>query len=121
MCGNVSHTEDRDCPMDKLPEWLWVEVVDEESNKRCKECWISIAGVPPRLEKHRIAAFVSQVISRAGVSSSFEDSGLYGVRIGQEWQRSQVLHAFEGKHPTLNGKPVGVTEWTFKFRAEDVF
>ena len=73
LCGNVSHTEDRDCLKDKLPEWLKVEVVDEESNKGCKECWISIAGLPPRLETHRIAAFVSQVISRAEVSSSFED------------------------------------------------
>ena len=121
LCGNVSHTEDRDCLMDKLPEWLKVEVVNEESNKRCKECWISITGLPPRLETHRIAAFVSQVISRADVSSSFEDSGLYRIRIGQEWQRSQVLDAFEGKRRTVNGNPVTVTEWTFKFRAEDVF
>ena len=121
MCGSVSHTEDCDCLMVKLPEWLKVEVVDEESNKRCKECSISIAGLPPRLETHRIAAFVSQVISWAEVSSSFEDSGLYGVRIGQEWQRSQVLDAFEGNRRTVNGNPVTVTEWTFKFRAEGVF
>ena len=65
LCGNVSHTEDRDCLMDKLPELLRVEVADEESNNRCKECWVSIAGLPPRLETHRIAVFVSEVVSRA--------------------------------------------------------
>ena len=117
----MSHTEDGDCLMNRLPEWLKVEVVDEEFNKRCKECWISIAGLPSKLETHRIAAFVSQVISRAEVSSSFEDSGLYRVRIRQEWQQSQVLDAFEGKRGTMNGNPVTVTEWKFKFRAEDVF
>ena len=121
MCGNVSHTEDCECLMGKLPEWLKVEVVDEESNKCCKECWISIARLLPRLWTHRIAAFVSQVILRAEVSSSFEDSGLYRVRIGQEWQRSQVLDAFQGNRRTVNGNPVRVTEWTFQFWAEDVF
>ena len=121
MPGNVSHTEDRDCLMDKLPEWLKVEVVDEESKERFKECWISIARLPPRLETHRMAVFVSQVISRAEVRSSFEDSGLYRVRTGQEWQPSQVLDAFELKRRTVNGNPVTATEWVFKFRAEDVF
>ena len=37
LCGNASQTSDRDCLMDKLPEWLKVEVDDEESNKGCKE------------------------------------------------------------------------------------
>ena len=75
----------------------------------------------PSQARDRITAFISQDLLRAEASSSFEDSGLCCVRIGQEWQQSEVLDAFEGKRRPVNGNTVSVTEWAFKFRAEVVF
>ena len=118
----VSHTEDLDPLINKLPEWLKVEALDEESKKRCKESWISFfAESPPKLETHRIAAVVPQVVLQIEVNSSLEDSDLYRVHIGHERQRPQVLGAFYDKRCTVNGNHVTVLECTFKVRAQDVF